>query len=284
MNRRRYLALLGASVAGCVGRQTEGTPVGTTSSNSSEEVPTKTPPGTRTPVDPEQRVLDSNEPYQTATGQTVRLVIYRARRGIVEAGMVHDRPLLPDDKQFLQVGVATDGDDPPDPERLCFTATVDGDRPYEGCTSRIEGIDNDRRGKLQAIPVPLSFDGDTAAIVWEREGAGNVRWTVPERTVTALREPPEFVVEGLSVPETATDGEPFDVEITVRNDGGRKDWFVAEIGPAAHSDGHDMKVPYAAGEKRTVTRELRASFGDEDEMLVRLDWDRDSIEKSVRRA
>lgn len=284
MNRRRYLALLGASVAGCADRQTEGTPVGATSPNSSEEAPTKTPPGTQTPVDPEQRVLESNEPYQTADGDVVRVSIYRARRGIIEAGMVHDRPLLPDDKQFLQVGVATDGDDPLDPEQLCLTATVDGDRPYEGCTSRIEGVDNDRRGKLQAIPVSLSFDGDAAAIVWERDDAGNVRWTVPERTVAALRKPPEFVVEGLTVPETATDGEAFDVEITVRNDGGRKDWFVAEIGPADLSDGHDMEVPYSPGERRTVTRELRASFEDENEMIVRLDWDRDSIEKPVRRA
>lgn len=287
MQRRRYLALVGTSVAGCVGRRSDATPVDeATSANTSREsgTPTETQPGTRTPGDPEQRVLESNEPYRTANGQVVRVSIYRAQRGIVEAGIVHDRPLVPDDRQFLQVGVETDGDDAPAPGELCLTANVEEKRSFDGCTARIEAVDGDRRGKLQAIPVPLEFDGDAAAIVWDRENGENVQWSVPDRTLADLRTLPEFVVEDLTVPETATDGEPFEVGITVRNDGGRKDWFVAELGPASLSDGRDLELPYDPGETRTVARELRASFGDGDEMLVKLDWDRDSIEKPVRRA
>lgn len=286
MKRRRYLALATAALAGCTGSESEGTPPQTTTtSDASGETPTKTPTGTRTPVDPEKRVLDSNEPYQTVDGQTVRLSIYRARRGIVEAGMVHNRPLVPEDKQFLQVGVKTDGEDgAPDPEELCLAATVDGERPFEGCTARVEAIDSDRQGTVQAVPVPLAVQGEEAAIVWQRADAGPVRWVVPDRTLASLHSPPEFVVESVSVPETVPDGEPFDIEITVSNEGGRKDWFVAELGLAAYSDGLDVEIPYDPDETRTVSRELTANFGDSDELLVRLDWDVGSVEEAVQRA
>ena len=287
MKRRRYLALLSAGLAGCGGLRSdapETTPTTTANASAGDATPTGTPSGTRTPVDPERRVLESNEPYRTADGHVVRVSIYRARRGIVEAGTVHDRPLVPADRQFLQVGVDTNGEDAPDPEDLCLAATVDGERPYDGCTARIEAVGGDRRGKLQAVPVPLRFDGDAAAVVWRRDGAPDVRWTVSDRTLDALGTPPEFVVEEFAVPETVADGEPFEVEITVSNDGRRTGWFVAEVGPASRSDGLDVEIPYDPGETRAVTRELRASFGDGDEMPVRLDWDRDAIEKTVRRA
>lgn len=286
MKRRRYLALATASLAGCAGRESEGTPPETTTSgNPSGDTPTRTPPGTRTAADPEKRLLESNEPYQTADGQTVRLSIYRARRGIVEAGMVHNRPLVPENMQFLQVGVDIDGEDgAADPETLCLAATVDGERPFEGCTARVEAIDSDRQGTLQAVPVPLTFSGDDAAIVWERPETGNVQWIVPERTLASLRSPPEFVVENVSMPETVRDSEPFDVDITVSNEGGRKDWFVAELRPLSYSDGPDLEVPYDPGESRTVTRELTANFGESDELLVRLDWDLGSVTKTVQLA
>lgn len=52
-----------------------------------------------------------------------------------------------------------------------------------------------------------------------------------------------------------TGREPFDVEITVSNDGGRKDWFVAELGLASYSDGVNLEVPYDPEETRSVPRE-----------------------------
>lgn len=124
MKRRRYFVLATAFLAGCAGRESKRTPAETTTS--------------------------SDIPGQTVDGQTVRLTIYRARRGIVEAGMVHDCPLVPEDTQFLQVGVETDGEDgAADPEELFLAATVDGEWPFDGYTARVEAIDSDRQGTVR---------------------------------------------------------------------------------------------------------------------------------------
>lgn len=285
MHRRRYLALLGATttaLAGCVDADTPGT--ATESDSDGTPAPTETPAGTRTPASPESTTLESNEPYRTPEGWTLRVAIYRVRRGIIEWGTVHTDAVVPEDRQFLQVGVRTDGEGAPDPSELCFVAEIDGERPYGGCASRLEAVSREKFGQVHAVPVPLPTDANAVAVVWHSGDGYEPRWTVPTRTVAALRRVPEFVVEDLAVPESVADGEEFEVEITLRNDGDRTDWFVAELGFASASDGLDLEIPLDPGERVTVPRTLPAQFGEEDELTVVLDWDLGSLTRTVTRA
>lgn len=284
MNRRRYLALLGATttLSGCVG--TEGPGTATEPGASGTPAPTMTPDGTRTPASSEATTLESNEPYRTPSGWTLRVAVYRVRRGIIEWGTVHSDAVVPEDRQFLQAGVRTSGEGAPDPGELCVTAEIDGKRPYEGCTSRLEAVSRGRLGQLHAVPVPLPTDADSVTVVWKSGDGHEARWRIDGTTVAELARPPEFVVEDLAVPETVADGEEFEAEITVRNDGQRKDWFVAELGFASASDATDLEIPLDVGERVTVPRTLSAHFGEGDELTVVLDWDLDSLSRTVRRA
>lgn len=285
MNRRRYLACLGATatvLAGCVG--TESPRTATERDSTAEPAPTKTPDGTRTPASPESTTLESNEPYRTPDGWTLRVAVYRVRRGIIEWGPDHTDAVVPADRQFLQAGVRTSGDGAPDPGECCLVAEIDGERPYEDCTSRLEAISGERLGQLHAVPVPLPTDADEAAVVWRSDEGHEARWRVDGTTVAELARPPEFVVEDLVVPETAADGEEIEAEITLRNDGGRTDWFAAELGFASASDATDLEIPLDAGERVTVPRGLTARFGERDEATVVLDWGLDSLARTVARA
>ena len=272
-------ALLGG-LAGCA-----GAPAGGTASEPSEApaAPTRTPPGTRTPASPDRTTLESNEPYRTAAGWTVRVAVFRVRRGVVAAAPDGGRPVIPRDRQFLQVGVETSGPDAPAPVDLCLAATVDGERPVEGCPARLDAAGE--AGSLQALPVPLSFETapGSAAVVWDRPDAPAVRWTVGDRTVDALARPPEFVVEGLDAPDAVPPGEEFEVGITVHNAGGRRDWFVAELGLASAAEGEALELAYGAGERLTKPRSLVADFGGSDELVVRLDWGLGASEATVAR-
>jgi len=132
--------------------------------------------------------------------------------------------------------------------------------------------------------VPLSFDGERATVVWHRPDARDISWRVSDTKLTALRQLPAFVVEELSIPDTAEDGETIEVGITVRNDGDRKDWFVAALGHSNISGDTHLEIPYDAGEKRTVPRDLTVRFSDADALTVRLDWGIDAIEKQITKA
>ncbi|MFB6129627.1 MAG: hypothetical protein ABEJ28_02270 [Salinigranum sp.] len=287
MRRRRYLLCLGAGLTGCVSRGPASTPTRsrtTTPSDARTADPTTTPSGTRTAVASDRRTLESNEPYRTAAGWRVRVTVFRARRGLVAVGDPRDEPVVPADRQFLEVGVETRGDGAPPPEDLCLSAAVDGEYPFEDCPVRIEAVDPDRLGTVQALPVPLEFGGAGAAVVWRRTDGPNVRWGVSDRTLAALRRPPAFVVEDVAVPDVAAEGETFDVEVTLHNAGRRADWFVAELGVASASGGRAVELACGAGETLTKTRELTARFGGNEALTVRLDWGLDAIERRVERA
>jgi hypothetical protein len=191
---------------------------------------------------------------------------------------------MPPDRQFLQVGVETSGPGAPAPADLCLAATVDGERPVGGCPARFDAAGD--AGSLQALPVPLSFDAapDSAAVVWDRPDASNVRWRVGDRVVDALSRPPAFVVEGLDVPDAVPAGEAFEVGITLRNAGGRRDWLVADLGLASAPGGETLELACGAGERLTKPRSPVADFGERDELTVRLDWGLDAIEATVARA
>lgn len=283
MNRRRYLAVLGGATAGFAGCVDSDDAATTVEPETGADAPTTTPAGTRTPARSESTTLESNEPYRTPDGWTLRVAVYRVRRGVIEWGTVHTDAVVPEDRQFLQVGVRTDGEGAPDPSELCFVAEVDGERPYEGCTSRIEAVP-DRLGQLHGVPVPLPSEAQSAAVVWRSGDGHEARWLVDGTTVAELARPPEFVVEDLSVPKRVADGEEFEVEITLRNDGEREDWFVGQLGFAAASFARDLEVPLDAGERVTVPRTLPARFGESDELTVVLDWDLDSLTRTVTRA
>lgn len=284
MNRRRYLAVLGATttLSGCV--FVDGPAPGTERDSTAEPVPTTTPDGTRTPASSDSTTLASNEPYRTPEGWALRVSVYRVRRGIIEWGPVHTDAVVPENRQFLQIGVHTSGEGAPDPGELCFVAEIDGERPFEGCTSRIEAVSREKLGQVQAVPVPLPNEADSVAVVWRSDDGHEARWTVPRMAVAELARPPEFVVEDLAVPDSVADGEEFEVEITPRNDGQRSDWFVAELGLGAASDAMDIEIPLDAGERVTVPRRLPAHFGENDELTIVLDWNLDSLERVVERA
>ncbi|MFB6161269.1 MAG: hypothetical protein ABEJ61_08865 [Haloferacaceae archaeon] len=277
MRRRRYLALLGAGLAGCANRDGDAAPAATDAT----AAPTATPPGTRTAA--ESRTLENNEPYRTPDGWRLRVNTLRVRRGVIVHGDPHDEAVVPPDRQFLQVLVSTDGTGAPAPGDACLTATVDGERRFGDCTSRLEAVPPRRLGELHAVPVPLPTAAERAAVVWTG-GSRRVRWRVPASTVAALGRPPAFVVESFAVPGRVPAGEPFEASLTVRNEGDRADWFVAELGLASAADGTNLEVAYDAGERRTVTRELTARFGGDDALTVRLDRGRDATERTVRRA
>jgi hypothetical protein len=284
MNRRRYLAVLGGATAGLAGCVDSDDTATTVEPETGADAPTKTPDGTRTPASPESTTLENNEPYRTPEGWTLRVVVYRVRRGIVEWGTVHTDAVVPEDRQFLQAGVRTGGEGAPDPSELCIVAEVDGERPFEGCTSRLEAVSREKLGQLHAVPVPLPTDADSVAVVWHSGDGHEARWRVDGTTVAELDRPPEFVVEDLAVPDSVADGEEFEVDITLRNDGGRKDWFAAELGFASASDAMDLEIPLGVGERVTVPRTLTAHFAEGDEATVVLDWDLDSLSRTVMRA
>lgn len=289
MDRRHYLGGLATILTGCAGQRgsTPATSKGPTETSSpttaARTTPAPTPPEARTAVPPDETDLASNTLYRTGEGWIAGVAIFRARRAIVAGTATDGEPVFPPSKQFLQLGVDTYGAAAPAPDSLCLAAAVDGDRPFEGCPAHVDP-GGEPFGTLQAVPVPLEFDGESAAVVWDRQDAPAVRWRVGSRTLDALRHPPNFVVKDLVVPEAVAENDRFEVGIDVQNTGERKDWFVAELGLQSETDGMNVELPFRAGERNTPTRELTADFGGSDELTVRLDWGLDAIETQVEKA
>jgi hypothetical protein len=296
--RRRLLALLAGGVpglAGCTG-ESPGTATATPETGTDAETPSgtasRTPTPTPAPAPDAPTVLDAGEAYE-GDGWTLAVENPRARRGIVEFGTAHPDPRLPADRQFVafDVGVGGDGPDPADP---CLAARLDGSRPFGTCERRYvhserNGERDGRAVQVTAAPVPLGIPPDPAAasasVVWRRENGAEVAWRLPDAVLAALRSPPRFEVRSVAAPDAAEPEAEFPVEVAVANVGERDGVFVAEVGPAAMSDQPDFELPVPAGETARTTRQVRAHFPEgEDETTVRLNWDRDALTRTVRRA
>ncbi len=245
MHRRQVLALLGTSVAsaGCLSGDDEPTsarsPTSTAGSPSSAGSPTST-------AAPEP--LAVGEAHETASGWTVTVSACHLRRSVFEL-FVPDavRPLAPASTQFVFLTVALHDSDSLVPEPGSFRLLVD-DAAYRGSAS-VGGADLDMElslpnddvhlrpataaesGNARAtvgFEVPLDIDPEHVVVEWTGDGE-TARWAWDPSLVDALGRPPSFRVVDVSVPESFACGDPFDVSITVANDGGRPGEFLAVV-------------------------------------------------------
>lgn len=134
-------------------------------------------------------------------------------------------------------------------------------RPIQGLSYNNEEIhpppkvaaENNLEQATVGFEVPLNIDPDQAIIQWRGEGeTARLPWN--EFLIDALRNPPEFRVIKINSPRVIDKGEPFDISITIANDGGREAEFnavVPIVRPVKqdHPIGFSIDVP-ASGESK----------------------------------
>ncbi|MEF8840279.1 MAG: hypothetical protein V5A62_01450 [Haloarculaceae archaeon] len=238
MNRRHYLALVGAgvgSVAGCVGRPPGGgTATGTSTpfeSATPTEAGTSTSEGTRVPV---------GESIEVG-GVPMTVSNPRVRKGVLAMG-VHDPAVRAAEGQFVVVDVTVEGREPDRLEGGTLRSSVDGDLLPEGdaVSTLTEGV----------YAVPFSAERhETATVAWQTDYR-TVHWTLPEEIRETLPLEPAFHVEGMDIPRR--DGQLV-LELTVANEGEREGVFLAEVSSRAFSGNDVVSFPVPTGKTRTYT-------------------------------
>lgn len=280
MERRDALRWMGAAsalaIAGClVDGDTEGSGSGpndkttpTETLTPDQSTPTSTPPSSGSAHCQPGESYEVNDIAVTVSDLAVR-------HGMVTFNSVHPDPKWVDGAQFILATLTVEGDR--DPANLDVTATTNtlDERP-----SRYFGFDPDSSESVQPLgfAVPTDPVVSEAAVVWN--GPREVRCPLPEDLVAKLGRAPDFSLEGFRAPETAQDGEDFDVELDVANSGDRDGYFLAELGNGAMSDQPEIEVSVPAGEVVTATRSVGARFSDS-RMEVVLRWEGGIQQRSI---
>lgn len=176
-------------------------------------------------------------------------------------------------------------------------------RPIQGLSYNNEEIhpppkvaaENDLEQATVGFEVPLNVDPDQAIIQWRGRGeTAQVPWE--ESLIDALRKPPGFRVVKINSPRVIDKGEPFDISITIANDGGGEAEFnavVPIVRPVKqdHPIGFSIDVP-ASGEstwegtfqyppKRFTQVYMNQVDEEVKEITYQLDWALDTQEFSV---
>lgn len=233
MQRRRYLALVGAStsagvgaLAGCIGH-----------SPGDGETVTPTETATRTPSPAPRRVPMG----RSLTVGDTRLTVGnpRVRKGVFGIGM-HDPRVEATAGQFVVADVTVDGRSPDRLDEVTVASVAGGSVLPGG-----EGVATIHDGVF-AFPFPAEHH-DSAAIGWQTEKR-TVYWTLPGTVRDALAAEPTFRIDGFALPRR--DGELL-LELTVANDGDRDGRFIAEVSILNFSRNGTIEFPVPAGGSRT---------------------------------
>ena len=297
MRRRELLSTMAGvslSLAGCLADGGPGsTPTQTpsptetqtppkTTGSPTRTTPTSTPPietSTFTPSDGTD--LAMGEPFTTDERMTVSVGSPTVRAMFVEFGEVHTDVASVEGVQFLIVDVSIDRKRTSVSD-LRLAVEVDGQRSPAGRRYYFVHAP-ERAGTQLAFPVPHEPDPGSVAVVWPRDGADDVRWTVDDDAVLGiLGQAPVFSVESFEVPDSAQAGASYDVSYTVSNTGERDGTFLTEIGSELISDHREYAVDVAAGETATNTVTLEPHVPDgTDEYDVVMNWGQDPLRRTV---
>lgn len=224
MNRRQYLSVCGASIAGLAGCSggpgSDDTPAGP---NGSDE-PTATP-GTADAT---------STANPTAGGPTLSVTPDRLQRAVVELTNPDSIGLRGgSDTQYLYLDVAVTAGEPPARSDLEFR--FDGAQYdlgevrqtfglYRAYSSGDTRYDGERESGWLVFELPATGDASDAALVWS-----GGEWTPGQSLRERLgAEPPALSAEW-SAPESVTDGTTPTIEFTATNEGDIDSRFVAAL-------------------------------------------------------
>lgn len=263
------------AIAGCLSGGDTEEPAAESDMTATPTPDQSTPTSTPTPEGPIRR--QPGESYE-ATDITVTISDLAVRHGMVTFSSPHPDPTWVDSAQFLLATLTVEGNR--DPANLDVTATAN---TLDSRPDRYLGFDSDSPDSVQPLgfAVPTDPDISEVAVIWN--GPREVRWPLPADLTEQLGHAPDFRLEAFRVPKTAQDGQSFDVELDVANDGNREGYFLAELGNAAISDQPEIEVSVSAGESVTATRSVEARFFD-GRMEVILRWEGGSQRRPIEPA
>lgn len=288
MNRRQFLALLGAgmaSISGCTG--TSGNERAPTESTS-----TRTPgPTARTTTRTETTEQSPTTPGPLSVGDSLQ--IGEGRITLSDTRTQHSvfYLLFPDqfsvaaadETQYLFASVGTETIAP----RLQdFTLELEGD-PYRPVSSVADEppshVEHEfgreysaQRGSgWMAFELPGSVETPEGAVVVDLDEMGTARWRLPAETATRLRAPPpEFALDSLDVPDRV-EGNTIPVSIAVENRGDGPGTFRAVLENASQTAsriGKKVEWQLDPGSRRSNT-EVVVDTSESPEVTVQVHWE-----------
>lgn len=282
-SRRRFLHVGGAGIvalAGC--------------SDLTNDAPTDTvTPGDPTSGSSTPARLSFGEAYDPQDGDTVKLTEACIQSSVRRVQNVDHNAVEAGPHWYLFVTVDAAAGGPPASDFKLHTA----DRTYDPLAVRdsyvrqqVEYVEGDAyRGGgdewggwiLFAVPYDDSPEEPRLAL------DGAVAWTLPDATVERLQaEPPRFSVRSVEPPERPPADDPFDVDLTVANDGGRGTFRGAFNYTAPLYVPQGIFRAFDAGEERTFVASVdvhTSGSGSEpgDEVAARIVAPSDDAEWSV---
>jgi hypothetical protein len=199
----------------------------------------------------------------------------------------------PDDAHLAFVRITTDGSGRP--ERATFGLAVDGRKlaPLDGVAGSslsavqsrfppyaVDGVDNPD-GTWLLFEVSPDAVGNTAALVWQPDGASTAEWPLRERAHEALVAPvPRFELERFEAPDTVSPDEEPTATIVATNAGEVDGTFRATVnyrGVLSAADNLDLSSP--AGESRTREYDIAAPSGGE--LRLELAWSGQNEQRTI---
>ena len=293
MNRREIISVVPTVIvplAGCsknertTSNQTQGTLSEKYSATDHEETDSGPHSGGTSPTHTQKhnKPLAIGEEFESENGSSVRIDdIYIS--GLIQSFSVgsptHVGIACLAGHQFAVVDIsATDSNGDSIVEDLNISIELDGERyptrdneSYWSITPKFSVQE-----QLPAFPVPV-IEAKSGAIIWERANDEPVRWDLPEETVEQFGLSPDFSVTGLTTPGTVARGDNFEATFTVKNNGQKTEYFMAEFGHDTRIDSTEVLLEVPKGEQRSYTKLIKPQYSEnedesEEEIKVILDW------------
>jgi hypothetical protein len=188
--------------------------------------PTDTAPNT-----PAVATLDWGEPFEGDNFEVAPTAV-AADSSFVHIDGVDHGNVVDGDRWFAFVTLSAAGDAPPDPGAFSLVddavdraAWTDFEMDASNISAHRDGnaylITDEHTTGWVGIDVPYGATPSAPAIELERDGDAVARWPLPESAAERVQaEPPDFAVESIDAPDSNPHDEPFDIDVTVRNDGG----------------------------------------------------------------
>jgi len=279
-------ALLAGAVAGCIADD-EPAPTTPVTTDRLRESTDKEASGTGTPG---TTVRETTGTPSIPRDLEIRITGLRVERMIATfLASTHVVVRGSSNHQFLVVGLAIE-DDRLENEAVAvrngLRCSIDGNS---------FGVAPDRIPEFRVDPpstfeLPFRVPLETAAV------SGRVRWAtddavildrpLPSRTLSALRNPPEFVVQSFRVPPEVREERDVVAAIDVENVGDGDGRFLAELGSTVFSDQPEIEAVVPAGRRATIHEPVRLASGVRGachpEQTVVLDWGIDEQTRSIR--